>query len=170
MMRALLLLLVPAIHAYTSSIHCRNSIVLSARKRSLEAGSEAASSFGFDQVGKDIPEEIAKQQAIYDSILVERYNAPQQTATGLFLPTVEGKDQKHVARVLSVPTYGLESEQGRIQGPEEVCPYEVGDVVYVRDPWGIGPKDQQVGDRCFSFHKSGQITGFVRRTNALPSQ
>ena len=161
-----LLLLVPAAAALLTSTRSRYGFVLSARRRSSETGSTGVADFGFDQVGNDIPEEVAKQQAIYDSILVERYNAPLQTSTGLFLPKVDGKDQKHVAKVLSVPTYGLESEQGRIQGPEEVCPYKVGDVVYVRDPWGIGPKDQQVGERCFSFHKSGQITGVIRRAAA----
>ena len=167
MVRALaLLLLIPVAVAFLASTRSVHDSGLKARKRSSETGSVSVADFGFDQVGNDIPEEIAKQQAIYDSILVERFNAPLQTATGLFLPKVDGKDQKHVAKVLSVPTYGLESEQGRIQGPQEVCPYNVGDVVYVRDPWGIGPKDQQIGERCFSFHKSGQITGVIRRAAA----
>ena len=46
---------------------------------------------------------------------------------------------------------------------QEIIPYKVGDVVYIRDPWGIGPKDQQYGERCFSFHKAVQITGVVRK-------
>jgi len=48
-------------------------------------------------------------------VLVERYSAPEKTSSGLWMPVVEGKDQKHVGVVLSVPTdYGLESEQGKI--------------------------------------------------------
>jgi co-chaperonin GroES (HSP10) len=66
-------------------------------------------------------------------ILVERYSMPEQTASGLFMPVVEGKDLKHVGKVLSMPTeYGLESEQGRIRPVEEVAPFSVGDVVYIK--------------------------------------
>lgn len=90
-------------------------------------------------VGENVPEEIKKQNAIYDMILVERFSAAEKTDFGLFLPKVEGKDQKHVGKVLSVPTtYGLESEQGRVQTVEEIAPYKVGDMVYIQDPWGIG--------------------------------
>lgn len=90
-------------------------------------------------VGENIPDEIKKQSAIYDMILVERFSAAEKTDFGLFLPKIEGKDQKHVGKVLSVPTsYGLESEQGRVQPIEEISPYKVGDVVYIQDPWGIG--------------------------------
>ena len=44
----------------------------------------------------------------------------------------------------------------------EIAPYKVGDVVYIKDPWGIGPKDQEVGVRCFSFHKAAHITGVIK--------
>ena len=61
-----------------------------------------------------------------------------------------------------MPTdYGLESEQGRVQPVDEIMPYKVGDIVYIRDPWGIGPKNIPYGDRCFSFHKAIQITGKI---------
>jgi co-chaperonin GroES (HSP10) len=114
--------------------------------------------------GEDLPEEIMKQSVIYDMLLVERINTPTTTNFGLFLPKVDGKDLKHTAVVISIPTeYGLESEQGRVQPPEEICPYKKGDVVFVRDPWGIGPKDIQIGERCFSFHKAAQITGVISR-------
>lgn len=114
-------------------------------------------------VGENVPEEIMKQAAIYDMILVERYSAPERTSVGLILPKTEGKDQKHVGRVLSMGNYGLESENGRVQGPEEISPFQVGDDVYIRDPWGIGPKDQVIGDRCFSFHKAAHITGVIKK-------
>ena len=104
------------------------------------------------EVGKDVPPEILRQAAIYDMVLVERLSAPKQTSTGLFLPVVEGKDRKQLGLVLSVPTYGLESEQGRLQGPGEILPeVRVGDVVFLRDAWGIGPKDQEVGERKFRW-------------------
>lgn len=58
-------------------------------------------------------------------------------------------------------SYGLESEQGRVQPIEEIAPYKIGDIVYIQDPWGIGPKDQLVGERCFSFHKAAHILGLI---------
>lgn len=114
-------------------------------------------------VGEDVPEEILKQNSIYDMILVERYSQPEKTDFGLFLPKVEGKDEKHLGRVVSVPkSHGLEGEQGRVAPISEIAPYKVGDVVYIKDPWGIGPKDQEVGVRCFSFHKAAHITGLIK--------
>lgn len=67
---------------------------------------------------------------------------------------------KHTGKILSMPsTYGLESEQGRIQSISDIMPYRVGDIVLIRDPWGVGPKDFEIGERCFSFHKAEHITG-----------
>jgi len=115
-------------------------------------------------VGEDIPEEIKRQSCIYDMVLVERLSAPEQTVTGIYLPKVEGKDKKQLGKVLSVPgDYGLESEQGRVQPSTEICPgVKPGDVVFLRDAWGIGPKDQEIGERKFSFHKAAHITGLIR--------
>lgn len=113
-------------------------------------------------VGEDIPAEILKQNSIYDMILVERLSQPEKTDFGLFLPKVEGKDEKHLGKVLSIPTsHGLEGEQGRVAPIAEIAPFKVGDIVYIKDPWGIGPKDQEVGQRCFSFHRAAHITGVV---------
>ena len=64
---------------------------LNARKKNIELITEIK-----HEVGVDIPEEIAKQNAIYDMILVERYSTPLKTDFGLFLPKIEGKDQKHL--------------------------------------------------------------------------
>jgi co-chaperonin GroES (HSP10) len=116
------------------------------------------------EVGVDIPPEVSQHKCIYDMILVERYSAPTQTVGGLFLPQVEGKDQKHIGKVLSVPDgYGLESEQGRVEPIGDIAPYKVGDVIFIRDPWGIGPKQIEVDKRCFSFHKAAQIMGRVNK-------
>jgi co-chaperonin GroES (HSP10) len=112
--------------------------------------------------GEDLPEEVACLEPIYDMILVERFNQKTQTAGGLFVPQVEGKDLKQLAKVLSVPKeYGLESEQGRIQPLEDYAKVKVGDLVYVREPWGIGPKNIEVGERCFSFHKIANVLAVI---------
>ena len=113
-----------------------NNLQLNARRKVKEIPDEVASF----TPGLEIPEEIKNQNAIYDMFLVERLSAPEKTDFGLFLPKVEGKDKKQIGIVLSVPKgYGLESEQGRVQSIEEICPtVKVGDTVFIRDPWGIG--------------------------------
>lgn len=105
------------------------------RLRSLYArrGIETKSLAPTFTVGENIPEEVAKLNAIYDMVLVERYSAPEKTVSGLFLPKVEGKDQKHLGKIISMPTeYGLESEQGRLQSVDEIMPYKLGDTIYIR--------------------------------------
>ena len=147
----------------SSSTSSTSALHMARLKKGTEGSSLTPAAPDF-VVGEAIPEEIAKQACIYDMVLVERFNQPDKTDFGLFLPTVEGKDQKHLGKVLSVPTsYGLEGENGRLAGIEEIAPYKVGDIVYIRDPWGIGPKDQEFGKRCFSFHKAAQITGMIKQ-------
>ena len=137
----------------------------SRKERQAAASGEAAKATPKFIVGVEVPEEIRRQSVLYDMILVERISAPEQTVSGIFLPKVEDKDKKQLGKVLSVPgAYGLESEQGRVQPNLEICPsIEPGDVVFLRDAWGIGPKDQEVGERKFSFHKAAHITGVVRK-------
>lgn len=85
------------------------------------------------QIGEGLPDEISKNKCIYDMILVERYSAPERTSAGLFLPAVEGKDQKHLGKVLSVPSqHGSESERGRVLPIAQIAPYKVGDTVFVK--------------------------------------
>lgn len=144
---ALLLAVVSAFKPH--SAHRIGSIALSARKDRERVVPAELIPPKFVP-GENIPDEIKRQASIYDMILVERLSAPLQTNSGIFLPTVEGKDRKQMGKVLSVPTYGLESEQGRLQGPGEILPdIKPGDVVFLRDAWGIGPKDQEVGERKF---------------------
>ena len=116
------------------------------------------------EVGENVPDEIKQLSVLYDMILVERLSTPEQTATGIILPKTEGKDKRQLGRVLSVPgLHGLESEHGRVQPDTEICPgIKPGDTVFLRDPWGIGPKNIEIGERKFSFHKAAHITGVVR--------
>lgn len=84
-------------------------------------------------VGENIPDEILKMRALYDMVLVERFNAPDKTPMGLFLPKIEGKDRKHLGYVLSVPQgHGLESENGLVQPIEKIAPFKRGDTVFIK--------------------------------------
>jgi co-chaperonin GroES (HSP10) len=169
-LRASILLFVAILSCFISSstaFHFKNRIHASSsrldvRERRKRDGSDNLPTAPEYVVGDDVPEEISRNKAIYDMILVERFSQPERTGGGLFMPKTEGKDEKHLGKVLSMPTYGLESEQGRLATPSEIMPYTIGDVVYIRDPWGIGPKDLEIGPRCFSFHKAQQISGVVR--------
>ena len=100
----------------------------------LKARSQAQRALKEDYiVGENIPEELLKLHPIYDMILVERFSEPERTTGGLFLPKTEGRDRKQVAKVVAIPnSYGLESENGRLQTVEEIMPYKVGDIVVVR--------------------------------------
>lgn len=136
-------LLLVSFHLSTSfSLHAKSSKYLTTHLQARVKKSDAfAENVPLFVIGEDIPDEVKKQNAIYDMILVERYSAAEKTDFGLFLPKIDGKDQKHIGKVLSMPTtYGLESEQGRLEPIEEIAPYKVGDMVYIQDPWGIGKK------------------------------
>lgn len=116
---------------YRLGQNINNAMVLMARERSrAETPVETKPAY---QVGENLPDEISKHRCIYDMILVERYSTPERTSTGLFLPVVEGKDQKHLGKVLSMPQeYGLESEQGRVQPIHAIAPFKIGDLVYIK--------------------------------------
>lgn len=135
-----------------------------ARAEKLAGAMEASMTPKF-VTGVDIPPEISEMcSTIYDMILVERYSQPPATDTGIILPPgPEGKDRRQLAMVLAVPPegYGLESEGGRVQPLREIATVKPGDMVYLKDPWGIGPKQIEVGERKFSFHKFAHILGVI---------
>lgn len=72
-------------------------------------------------------------------VLVERLQPPVETDTGLY-KGAEEQPKLHVARVLSVGA-GREEENGVLAAMPDVG---VGDTVVVKNPWGIGPKDEEV--------------------------
>ena len=54
---------------------------------------------------------------------------------------------------------GREEENGMIAPMADV---RVGDVVIAKNPWGIGPKDEETADgRKFSFMRSQDVTAKV---------
>ena len=119
-------------------------------------------------VGVDIPPEILQmKEPIYDMILVERVSAPTKSESGIILPPgPDGKDMRSLGMVLKMPeegVHGLESEGGRVQPVSELCAgLKVGDYVYLMDGWGIGPKNIEIGERKFSFHKFEKIRAVIR--------
>lgn len=78
----------------------------------------------------NLPVELVSYSTINDMVLVERISAPDRTAGGLFLPKIEGKDQKHLGIVLSTPK--SLSQESNYAHSDPIVPYEVGDIVFIR--------------------------------------
>mmetsp|Transcript_44272 Transcript_44272/g.86893 ORF Transcript_44272/g.86893 Transcript_44272/m.86893 type:complete len:175 (+) Transcript_44272:42-566(+) len=89
----------------------------------------------------------------YDMVLVERIQGKPATASGLFVPD-EDLPALHLAKVLSVGP-GMQQESGIITRMPDI---KSGDYVIVKNPWGIGPRDEETGDgRKLSFVRGQDI-------------
>mmetsp|Transcript_12998 Transcript_12998/g.27616 ORF Transcript_12998/g.27616 Transcript_12998/m.27616 type:complete len:162 (+) Transcript_12998:134-619(+) len=108
--------------------------------------------------GDDTP--VDKWACKYDMVLVERLQGRPKTDSGLFVPT-ENLPKMHLCRVISMGP-GREEENGRIAPMPDIS---VGDVVIAKNPWGIGPKDEETPDgRKLSFMRSQDIAAKVEGT------
>lgn len=93
----------------------------------------------------------------YDMVLCERIQGKPKTESGLFVPQAD-LPLLHLCRVLAVGP-GREEENGRIASGPEI---RVGDVVIAKNPWGIGPKDEETVDgKKLSFMRSQDIAAVV---------
>jgi len=95
----------------------------------------------------------------YDMCLCERIQVrlPQRDS-GLFVPQ-DDLPRLHLCRVLSFGP-GREEENGRITPlPENL---KIGDVVIAKNPWGIGPKDEETADgKKLSYMRIQDIAAVV---------
>jgi co-chaperonin GroES (HSP10) len=83
---------------------------------------------------------------------------PETTDTGLYKPEEE-QPKLHLAKVLSVGP-GREEENGILAAMPTIA---VGDTVVVKNPWGIGPKDEETVDgRKLSYARGVDIAGVVK--------
>ena len=81
-----------------SQIKFNNKSILNARRKTKDLPDEE---LGYTP-GVDVPEEILKQNTIYDMYLVERISSPEKTDFGLFLPKIEGKDKKQLGLLIQL--------------------------------------------------------------------
>ena len=110
----------------------------------------------------ELDEGALTAKTIYDMVLVERIPPPPATETGLYKPEEE-QPKLHLAKVLSVGP-GREEENGILASMPAISE---GDTVVVKNPWGIGPKDEEVrGSKERSDGK--RITTPSCITNNLP--
>ena len=93
----------------------------------------------------------------YDMVLVERIQGKAKKESGLFVPDDE-LPKLHLCKVLSMGP-GREEENGMIAPMPDIS---VGDVVIAKNPWGIGPKDEETADgRKLSFMRAQDIAAVV---------
>ncbi|GKY90936.1 hypothetical protein MPSEU_000066400 [Mayamaea pseudoterrestris] len=93
----------------------------------------------------------------YDMVLVERIQGRPKTESGLFVPDVD-LPKLLLCKVLSVGP-GEEAENGRILPMPNIKP---GDVIVSKNPWGIGPKDEETIDgKKLSFMRARDIVAVV---------
>jgi len=110
----------------------------------------------FDNDGSKVEDWECK----YDMVLVERIQGRPKTDSGLFVPR-ENLPKLHLCRVISMGP-GREEENGRIAPMPNI---KRGDVVIAKNPWGIGPKDEETTDgKKLSFMRSQDIAAVVEGT------
>lgn len=96
-------------------------------------------------------------QCHYDMVLCERIQGKPPTETGLFVPQ-EDLPKLHLCRVLSMGP-GREEENGYIAPMPEIAP---GSIVIAKNPWGIGPKDEETADgKKLSYMRSQDIAAVI---------
>jgi chaperonin GroES len=107
-----------------------------------------------------LDEKAARENAYtchYDMVLVERIQGKPKTASGLYVPQAD-LPKLHLCKVLSLGP-GREEENGRVAPMPDIS---VGDIVIAKNPWGIGPKDEETADgKKLSFMRSQDIAAVV---------
>jgi len=95
---------------------------------------------------------------LYDMVLVERVQPPIETDSGIYKGAGE-QPKLHIGKVLSVGM-GREAENGFISPMPDVKP---GMIVMCKNPWGIGPKDEETADgRKLSYLRAQDVAGVIR--------
>jgi co-chaperonin GroES (HSP10) len=114
---------------------------------SMPSGGKAKKYYGGAGVGRLVLDEKAAVEnswtTHYDMVLCERLQVRvEERDSGLFVPQ-QDLPRLHLCKVLSVGP-GREEENGRIAPmPVDLVP---GAVVVAKNPWGIGPKDEETTD------------------------
>jgi len=111
----------------------------------------------------NLDDNVPKQyQTHYDMVLVERLQkrkAPQEVAEGTLYVPDEDLPRLHLCRILSIGP-GREEENGLVA--PNLDGFQPGDLILARDPWGIGPKDEELADGTkLSYMRSMNIAAKV---------
>lgn len=114
--------------------------------------------YGGAGVGKLVIEEKENWQCHYDMILVERLQTKQkENESGLYVPE-DDLPRLHLCQVLSLGP-GREEENGSIAPMPDI---QVGSIVVAKNPWGIGPRDEETtSGKKLSFMRSQDIAAVI---------
>jgi co-chaperonin GroES (HSP10) len=127
-------------------------------------------------VGRFVLDDLAGKEGTwkchYDMVLVERLQkrkAPQEVEDGVLYVPDDDLPRLHLCKILSIGP-GREEENGMIA--PDLNGLQPGDIVIAKNPWGIGPKDEELADGTkLSFMRSqdiaAKITGGLS-TSAAP--
>ena len=127
-----------------------------------------AGRFSADAVGKKfgggagvgrlvIDEKADAWNCHYDMVLVERIQGKPKSDSGLYVPQ-DDLPRLHLCRVVSLGN-GREEENGRVAPMPDI---KVGDIVWAKNPWGIGPKDEETTDgKKLSYMRSQDIAAVI---------
>ena len=104
-------------------------------------------------------------QAHYDMVLVERLQkrkSPTEVEDGALYVPDDDLPFLHLCKILSVGP-GREEENG-IVAPD-VNQLGVGDMIIAKNPWGIGPKDEELADGTkISYMRSQDVAAKLSGT------
>jgi co-chaperonin GroES (HSP10) len=128
---------------------------------SLALPSGKAKFYGGAGVGRLVVDELAGTENAwichYDMVLCERIQGKPRKDSGLYVPQ-EDLPRLHLCRVLAMGP-GREEENGMVAPMPDI---KVGDIVIAKNPWGIGPKDEETpGGKKLSYMRSQDIAAKV---------
>jgi chaperonin GroES len=117
--------------------------------------------YGGAGVGRLVIDETAGKENAwkchYDMVLCERIQGKPPTDSGLYVPQ-EDLPKLHLCKVLAMGP-GKEEENGRLAPMPAI---KVGDIVIAKNPWGIGPKDEETPDgKKLSYMRGQDITALI---------
>lgn len=133
------------------------------RARANLAGYQGPQYGGGGGVGRfNLDDQAAKFQCNYDMVLVERLQKrkpPSEVEDGKLYVPDDDLPRLHMCRVLSVGP-GREEENGLVAPMlDELNP---GDIIVAKNPWGIGPKDEELMDGTkLSYMRSQDIAAII---------
>lgn len=113
-------------------------------------------------VGRFVLDDFAGKEGAwtchYDMVLVERIQGKPKAESGLYIPD-DDLPRLHLCRVMSVGP-GREEENGLVA--PMLTKLKPGDIVIAKNPWGIGPKDEELEDgRKLSFMRYQDIAALI---------
>ena len=108
---------------------------------------------------QSLPEDIKTMKGPFEMCYVERIQPEEQTAKGLYVPLKEDECTLQTVRIIMVGD-GEVGESGT-QVPIDGLKGKEGHLAHTKQPFGIGPRDDTINGRKFSFVRNRDILAVV---------